>query len=248
MKVTVKTEGADTDRTQFALAVFMGDAEKALVSVTGSAGKGGEKVSAYDGDGITVIPFEKLMDGTDTSASTTLQMSMLNGVMQMINTLTKNLPEESASWLSSQLGSMIHFLTDDFVQLFAALQDTFKTGDQFQDIRILFPERFHFQIGQALQAHIQNGLGLDFGEGKTLHQADTGFFRALAGTDQGYDFVQVIQGNHQALQDMGTGPGLLQFIFRTAGNDLLLVVNIAGDQVLEAVCTPSAAQCPAHGM
>ncbi len=108
VKVTVKTEGADTDRTQFALAVFMGDAEKALVSVTGSAGKGGEKVSAYDGDGITVIPFEKLMDGTDTSASTTLQMSMLNGVMQMINTLTKNLPEESASWLSSQLGSMMN--------------------------------------------------------------------------------------------------------------------------------------------
>ena len=33
---------------------------------------------------------------------------------------------------------------------------------------------------------------------------------------------------------MGAGLGLLQLIFRTAGNDLLLVFNIAGDQFLEA--------------
>ena len=37
----------------------------------------------------------------------------------------------------------------------------------------------------------------------------TGFLRALAGPDQGDDFVQVVQGDHQALEDMGAGLRLL---------------------------------------
>ena len=106
-KITFKTEGAGTERTSFALNVFIGDAEKALVSVTGSAGKGGETVSAYEGEGITVIPFEKLMDQTDTSAANSLQMSLMNGVMQAFSTLVKNVPEETASWLNSQMTNLI---------------------------------------------------------------------------------------------------------------------------------------------
>ena len=108
VRIVMKTEGAGTDRTNFAMDIFYGDAEKALASITGSAGKGGEKVSVFEGEGVTVIPMEKLMDSSDTTASSQLQVALMGGIMKGITTLTKNLPEDTASWLTSQIGAMMN--------------------------------------------------------------------------------------------------------------------------------------------
>ena len=104
----VKTEAMEGERTRFALDMYMNGSDKPVISVTGSAGKGGEPVSVFEGEGITVIPMEKLMDTQDTTASTQLQMSMMAGIMKAITTLTKNVPEDTASWLTTQLATMMN--------------------------------------------------------------------------------------------------------------------------------------------
>ena len=76
---------------------------KALLSVSGTAGKGGTFLSAFEGEGIETIPFAKLSDASDTTTSGKLSMSMMASVLKAITTLTKNLPENSATWLNTQV-------------------------------------------------------------------------------------------------------------------------------------------------
>ena len=88
------------DRWNFRSEVFMVNMEQPAYIVTGSAGRGGETVSRYEGDGITAVPFEQLMSGTDTTAAAQLQLTMTGGLLAAISALGKNLPEDSAAALS----------------------------------------------------------------------------------------------------------------------------------------------------
>ena len=106
IKIHMTVAAAEEDRKNFAMDVFYGDEAQALLSITGTAGKGGESFSAFEGDGITVIPVEKLSDTTDTSALTQLQTALMTGIMSCFSTLTKNLPAESAAWLAQQFMSI----------------------------------------------------------------------------------------------------------------------------------------------
>ena len=102
-KILVKTEAVEGERTKYTLDVFMNNAEQPLVNITGTAGKGGEAVSVYEGENITVLPFEELMKDTDGTASGKLQTTLLAGVLKAITVLTKNLPEDTATWLNKQV-------------------------------------------------------------------------------------------------------------------------------------------------
>ncbi len=102
-KIVAKGEAAEGDRKNFALDVFFGDEAEALLSINGTAGKGGEKFCTFEGDGITVIPVEKLGDSSDTSAYTQLMTGVQTGIMGALGTLMKNLPSESSTWLMQQL-------------------------------------------------------------------------------------------------------------------------------------------------
>lgn len=102
-KILVKTEAAENERIKYTVDVFMNNAEQPLASISGSAGKGGEVVSVYEGENVTVLPFETLMNDTDGTASGKLQMSLTAGVLKAITVLTKNLPEDTATWLNKQV-------------------------------------------------------------------------------------------------------------------------------------------------
>ena len=101
-KLIVKAEPAEGERTAFSLEMYMGDAEKALLALTGSAGKGGELLSVFEGENVTSIPLEALSDENSTEFKkimTTLMASLLKG----ITNLTKNLPEDSGTWLNKMV-------------------------------------------------------------------------------------------------------------------------------------------------
>lgn len=102
-KIVAKTEASEGERTKYFMDVFMNNGEKPLVSVIGSAGKGGEPVSVYEGEDVTILPFETLMNDTDGTASGKLQMTLTASALKAITVLTKNLPEETATWLSKQV-------------------------------------------------------------------------------------------------------------------------------------------------
>ena len=102
-KLLVKTEPAEGERMKYTLDVFMNNAEQPLVNVTGTAGKGGETVSVFEGEDITVLPLETLMSDADATVTGRLQMTMTASLLKSITVLTKNLPEDTASWLNKQL-------------------------------------------------------------------------------------------------------------------------------------------------
>ena len=106
-KMLLKTEATEDERTKYTLDVFMNNNEQPLVNITGSAGKGGETVSVYEGEDVTVLPFETLMNDTEGTASGKLQMTLTAGVLKAITTLTKNLPADTATWLNKQVMQMM---------------------------------------------------------------------------------------------------------------------------------------------
>ena len=106
-KMLLKTEATEDERTKYTLDVFMNNNGQPLVNITGSAGKGGETVSVYEGANVTVLPFETLMNDTEGTASGKLQMTLTAGVLKAITTLTKNLPADTATWLNKQVMQMM---------------------------------------------------------------------------------------------------------------------------------------------
>ena len=118
-------------------------------------------------------------------------------------------------------------------QHFGVLQHGLEELDLFQQFAVFGHELFTLQAGQALQAHVQDGAGLHLGELETLHEAGAGLVRAGGSADQGHHFVDVVDGDAQAFQDVGAGLGLLQVVAGAADDHLAAVVHEAGQGRLE---------------
>ena len=101
-KIIVSTEKAEGDRTNFVFALYFGGTEKPLMSFSGSFGKGGELVSVFDDEKITVIPAETLMD-SESREATTLGTTMIAGILKTVMVVTKNVPEETGNWINMKI-------------------------------------------------------------------------------------------------------------------------------------------------
>ena len=101
-KIVVSTEKAEGDRTNFAFALYFGNTEKPLMSFSGSFGKGGELVSVFEGEKITVTPIEKLMDN-ESKEATVFGTTMIAGILKTVMVVTKNVPEETGNWINMKI-------------------------------------------------------------------------------------------------------------------------------------------------
>ena len=106
-------------------------------------------------------------------------------------------------------------------------------GDQLLKLGVLGLDLVALQAGQALQAHVQYGLGLALGQPEAAHQAVLGVLGGAGGADQGDDLVDVVQRDQQALQDVAAGLGLVQVVLGPAADDVLLVVQVVADDLVQ---------------
>jgi len=81
------------------------------------------------------------------------------------------------------------------------------------------------QTCQLTQAHINNGLALQFVKIETLFQITLCVSRSLAGTDNVHNFINIIAGNNQSFKDMSTLLSLLQIIFRTTNSHIMTMLH-----------------------
>ena len=88
------------------------------------------------------------------------------------------------------------------------LEDGLEVGDLLLQLPVLGLEAFALEPHQALQAHVEDGLGLDLGQGKAGHQPPAGLGSVLGGADQGDDLVDVVEGDQQPLEHVGPLLGL----------------------------------------
>ena len=106
-------------------------------------------------------------------------------------------------------------------------------GNLLRQRRVFFFDFFTFETGQALQTHVQNGLGLDVGQRKVVHQAGLRDFRVVGFADDFDDRVDVVEGDPVAFQNVGPGFGLLQVEFRPADHHFLLVFDVIVEDLLQ---------------
>ncbi len=106
--IHAKTEKAEDERINYSLDVYMGSTEKPMISVSGSAGKGGETVSVFEGENVTVIPMTDLMNPQDTTVSDQLTGTMAFSLLRAVTVLTGKLPEDSANWINTQVSAMMN--------------------------------------------------------------------------------------------------------------------------------------------
>ncbi len=127
------------------------------------------------------------------------------------------------------VGDGLQLLLQDGLYQILIRQHPQIVGDFLLQLLVLVLQLLPVQPLQSLQAHIQNGLGLDIVQTEAVHQVLLGV--VIAGADDMDDLVDVVLGNQQTLQQMGPLLGLLQVVAGAADDDLLLEGQVLVDDV-----------------
>ena len=89
---------------------------------------------------------------------------------------------------------------------------------------------FTFHAGQALETQLQDGFRLDLVQSPAgIHQVFAGDVGGGRSADQGDHFVQVVQGDEVALQDVGLLLGFLQLELGAAHHHFVAELDELGD-------------------
>ena len=125
------------------------------------------------------------------------------------------------------------FIADDLAHQRLAAQDRPQIFNLLQYLAILLDQLIALQLGEPLQAHLQNGVRLQFRQLKLLHQAGAGDIRRLRAPDEGDDGIQIIQRDLEAFKDMGALFRLAKIIRRPPHDDLAPMLNEGDENPLE---------------
>src|SRR5438874_2564362 len=111
-------------------------------------------------------------------------------------------------------------LLDDVHQLGVRGQDALELLDQREHLLVLLDDLVPLQLGQALQPHVQDGLGLDLGELEPRHQRVLGGVGAVRAADDADDHVELLDGLAQARENVRPLLRARELVPRPAGDDL----------------------------
>ena len=84
-------------------------------------------------------------------------------------------------------------------------EEGFQAINQFDGLRILFDDFALFEVGEPLEPHLQDRLGLLIRKGKFFHQAVLRLFGHLGGLNRSDDGINMVNRLFQTLQDMRSG-------------------------------------------
>ena len=112
-------------------------------------------------------------------------------------------------------------------------QDVLELGDELDDLEVLVLDLLALEGGQAGQAHVEDGLGLDLGQAEAGHQVVARRLDVGRLADRPDHLVEVVEGDLEAFQDVSPGAGLLQVELGPAPDDLAAVVDVVLQDGLE---------------
>src|SRR5882724_10414211 len=93
-------------------------------------------------------------------------------------------------------------LLDDGHELGVGGEDALQLVDEGQHLLVLFDDLVALELGQALQAHVENSLGLDFREGELGHERFARGVGAVRGADEADDEVELLHRFAQTGEDV----------------------------------------------
>jgi len=119
----------------------------------------------------------------------------------------------------------LDFFAHDAAQDGRVFQDCGQALNLGQEFALFFFQLAALKPGQALQAHVENGLGLDFGQEEAFREPVLGLGRRVRSPDEGHDLVNMIERLEQTFHDMRPGPGFRQLKAGAADDHLAPVIQ-----------------------
>src|SRR6266850_2456630 len=111
-------------------------------------------------------------------------------------------------------------LPDDAHQLGVRGEDALELLDQREHLLVLLDDLVPLQLGQALQPHVQDGLGLDLGELEPHHQRVLGGVGTVGAADDANHQIELLDGLAQARENVRPLLRARELVPRPAGDDL----------------------------
>ena len=132
-------------------------------------------------------------------------------------------------WRASRVGVLVadggEFGLDELEAFFAAGKEFLELGDAAHQLVVLVFEVVDREVGELVEAHVQDGGRLDGIEVEPCHEGLPGGFAVAGLADDLHDFVDVADGDEQSGEDVGAFAGFAEFVFGAAGHDLEPVVD-----------------------
>ena len=125
------------------------------------------------------------------------------------------------------------FLLDDLAALGGIVEDSLQVLDGLAHLGQLVVQFLLLQAGELAQTHLDDGTGLHLGEAEALTQALDGVLGRVAALDDGDHLVDVVTGDDESFQDVGTLLGLLEVELGAADHHLVAVLQEVMQQFLE---------------
>ncbi len=129
---------------------------------------------------------------------------------QVLNRQIRGLGEDFGAALVPVLGlDGLQLVLDQPHEARFRREDPLEVGDQYRGLLVLFNNLVALELGQPLELHVQNRLGLNLGEVQAVHQGRLGGVGTLRAPNQADDQVKVVNGLPEPLENVGPllGPG-----------------------------------------
>ncbi len=128
--------------------------------------------------------------------------------------------------ISKLLLSIEEFIFDNTHDFMRIGKDIAQIGNPFFQFLVFLFDFFPFQTGQAAQTHIEDSNGLLVAQAELAHERRLGNFIRLGFADRPDNLVNMVEGDKQTFQYVGTGQCLFQFKFAPSGYDILLMSQV----------------------
>ena len=119
-----------------------------------------------------------------------------------------------------------HLGFDDLLDLSLVCENALQLLDRLVELGQTLLDLLTLHAGKAAQRHVDDRLRLYIGKTKAGHQVHLGIADRCAGADDVDDFINVVDGDLVALEDMRLALCLFEIKGDAAGDDLFLMIDV----------------------
>ena len=115
-------------------------------------------------------------------------------------------------------------LLHNLLTTLGVVEDLLQVGDKLHQVVILLVELLDAQTCELCQTHVDDSLRLELVEIEALLEVTLGVGGCLTISNNVYYLVDIVHGDDQAFEDVGTLLSLAQVVLGTADGDVVTVL------------------------
>ena len=141
--------------------------------------------------------------------------------------------DHGAALVAKFLLDLNQFLLNDLAALGRIVKNGLQVLDGLAHLSQFIVQFFLLQTCELAQTHFNDGTSLNFGEAESFTQTLYSVLGRIAALDDGNHLVNIVAGNYQSLQNMGTLLGFLEIKLGATDHNLVTMLQEVVQQLLE---------------